>query len=343
MVLRRRIATSVVQLLLPESKVFVTVANGRRYLITFRSMGRAFAAPEWVVAVLEIPLNASPPPPVGYSAHSPDPFDFRLQHRVLPRVMSILEHAFFDYFSANIPKQLLKCARPEEVELNISTKVLVNALFSNPALLEGGLEAAVTIRELDTIRHVSVHRVKLDVMRLLRLIDIARAGVLLIEVPAGKRFEMLGKIRAVVIRARKTGMMEIKLAELLEEEDDLEFLELALTAELRGMLGKMEELKEGIRYVNSREREIALSRMWSQNVEMIDLEDLDSEDDELLFRRIATHEAIDETLKKVVEIRGQINDCQERIGKNQRSQAKVKDRSVEAILRELAGLEGETI
>jgi hypothetical protein len=184
------------------------------FLIHFKSTGQS---PYWQVVWLPMtgngsafstalpmvpsatPTHGEEWPPLGdeWNAAEPMPnLPYNLQHRVLLPIQSLLERAFFDFFQGDAPQVLERRAWvfPEQLELNACTKELAAEVYLNPALLCDGQESAGVLRDLDEIRHCTVHRKSISVGWLL---DNARLVLLMLE-GAGRRYYFVEEIRDTV-------------------------------------------------------------------------------------------------------------------------------------------------
>jgi hypothetical protein len=156
-----------------------------------------------------LPMRPSAPPTLGeewpplgdeWDAVEPIPhLPYNLQHRVLLPIQSLLECAFFEFCQRRAPQVLERRAWvfPEQLELNACTKELAAEACQNPALLCDGEESAGVLRDLDEIRHCTVHRQSLSVGWLLELLDNARLTLLMLE-GAGRRYYFVEEIRDAV-------------------------------------------------------------------------------------------------------------------------------------------------
>lgn len=336
-ILRRSIAAGTLHRLLPTDTILeCTPRTGGRFLLHLKSTGRPFAAPEWIFACIDVRIcgitRATRP---SRLVESLDPVPYELQHRVLPWVQSLLEHAFFDYFAARLPGVIKdhKWTVPQAAELNICTRKLKTALMLRPALLAGGLEAAALLTELDYIRHASVHRVPLDAQRLLAMVDTARLGLLLIEGPGLERFGVVGRIRDVVVRARESWSVKERMEELKEAEEELVFSGVALHEARDELLKRLGSVRGEIRQVDIKVGRNSKARGDAMGAQQLSV--LEEEAEEMMFQRIALQEAMGELHQKLVSVKEDIRLQDEKVSENSKAQEEVKGCEVEAMLRDL--------
>lgn len=110
------------------------------------------------------------------------PYD--IQHSILPRVQTLLEHTFFSFLDKHAPHVLVSKGwdTPTAAELTTYTRDLRWILFSDRSLEPlfpptwGSGDTSNILRQLDEIRHVSVHRRPVTFEKLLCLLDSASSA-----------------------------------------------------------------------------------------------------------------------------------------------------------------------
>lgn len=171
-------------------------------------------------------ILVSPPPPPPLDPDIPS-LPFKLQHRILITLQSILENACYDFARKYYPTFLIRkgwdC--PEAGELTHWTRGLSGEFRENPTrVVRESEHFPLALKGIDEIRHSAVHRVPVSGRDIQRLIEKARVFLHMLD--ASKRMrdhvDEIHEIieRNILIVLDKRRKKEEKLRQELEKLEE---------------------------------------------------------------------------------------------------------------------------
>lgn len=153
----------------------------------------------------ESSIFISPPPPPALDPDIPS-LPFKLQHRILITLQSILENACYDFARKHYPEFLLRkgwdC--PEAGELTHWTRGLVAEFRDSPTrVVREADRFPLALKGIDEIRHSAVHRVPVSGKDIQRLIEKTKVVLHILDATRRMR-DQIDEIDGIIERSIHT-------------------------------------------------------------------------------------------------------------------------------------------